>query len=354
MPKNKEYKSPFCIRGAHLNCPLPLALESYWACEADCYHCLGRKLNQIWGTEQRVTNPEHVARKLQNSQKTNDPKSPMAMALKKKKTIWIGRKSDPYQPIENELGVTRKIIQSLMDLDWSFVVCSKYLTNAKRDEDLFDKGRSLMTFLIEITPGAESDWTIFERERTTPIPTRLKLAQRWMKRGIPIGIRGEPFIPGYHTPKEFRDMLKRLRSYGLKSYNTYNLHLNDYTAKRLYNIGLDIERIWEHNQDRLWKPIQQELCKIAEEEGIVLGCPDFVNVPPNWRARTNTCCGVSVPNSFQFNTHCWRRRLQHGADRKKLLDNTWEGIGTEEDQKKAHTILFDKSKDQYTMRDAGL
>lgn len=349
-----EYKNPFKIRGQHLTCPLPLTLESYWECEADCYHCMGRKLNQIWGTEQRVADPEKVKQKLINSQKNKSPRSPLACALKLKKVLWIGRKTDPYQNIELEHKVTRSYIKILTELNWHFILCSRYLNNAMRDEDVLLKAGKLPTFLVEITPGAESDWEVFERKRTSTITRRLAVARRWQNKGMRIGVRGEPFIPGYHTESQFRDILKRLKSYGLKSYNTYNLHMTDYTMKRFHDIGLDIEKIWTYNQDDKWKFIQKRLCRIADEEGIQLGCPDFVNVPKNWKSGVRTCCGVDVPNSFTFNTHTWRQFILNGEWRSDIIEKTWEGIGTEKDKSQADVILNDESDEFFTMKDAGL
>lgn len=348
----KEYKNPICIRHAHLNCPLPLALESYWNCEADCHHCPGRKLNEIWGTEQRVSNPQAVEHKLCNALNNKNPRSPIACALSMKKTIWLGRKADSYQPLESKRHITRKLIKILNRLKWSFVVCSRYTEYMKEDTKLFRQGKS--TLLIEITPGGDGDWSLFERERTTPIEDRLRAAAKWNRTGIHVGIRGEPFIPGHHTPKQFRNILRRLKSHKLRSYNTYNLHLNEYNARRLSTIGLDIEKIWRYNQDRLWRPIQQKLCTIADEEGIILGCPDFVNVSKKWCSQTNTCCGVSVVRPFRFNTHTWRRMLLKGKSSKQVLKKTWEGIGTKKDYEQARTIIYSKNTNRYTMKDAGL
>ena len=334
-----------------MNCPLPLTLESYWACEADCFHCVGRRMNKIWGEEQRITNPKNVLAKLKNSQKNKKPKSLLAVALKKKKVIWIGRKSDPYQPIEIKYEITRANIKSLISQSWPFLICSKYISNAERDTDLFLKAKNLFTFLVEITPGAEKDWEVFERKRTTSIQNRLAIAKKWKSRGIRIGIRGEPFIPGYHTPEQFRDILKRLKSYGLNSYNTYNLHMNDYTIKRLLDIKLDIEKIWIYNQDNKWRPIQQKLCQIADEENIILGCPDFVNTGKRWVSKTNTCCGVDIPAAFTFNTHIWKILLQKETEVEKILQDTWEEIGTEEDRKTAEVIMRGRDRKFYTMGD---
>ena len=349
------YKNPIAMRKDHLTCPLALALESYWACEADCFHCMGRRLNQIWGTEQRITDPEAVKKTLLNALKNENPKSIIAQALHQKKAFFLGRKADPYQPIEIDKQVTRRLLQILIELDWSVVICSRYQENMERDEDLFlEKNVHLLT---EITPGAEADWELFERKRTTPIEDRLQFTKVWQKRGIKVGVRGEPYIPGHHTLHQFKDMLKRLKSYGLKSYNTYNLHINEYTIKRLHNIGLDIEKIWTLNQDKHWSETQKKLCRIADDVGVTLGCPDFVNVPINWMSITNTCCGINVSNALTFNTHIWRglqlqKKKRFGTN---ILFLTWEGIGSDEDIKQATKIVLGKpSKDYYTFKDAGI
>lgn len=349
----KEYKNPITIRQSHLTCPLPLALESYWNCEADCLHCMGRRLNQIWGTDQRATDPDNVYKLLTKSKRTST--NPVTQALQKKKALFIGRKADPYQPIEKELRVTHKLIQILSELEWGFVICSRYQTNMTDDFDLIVKNKKYISILTELTPGGDQDWELLERKRTTIPVDRLRISQQLQQHGVRIGVRGEPFIPGYHSFAQFRNTLKLLKSYHLKSYNIYNLHINEYTIKRLHSIGLDIEKIWTLNQDAYWKPIQRKLCDIAAEEGITLGCPDFVNVRKDWGCPVNTCCGIEVKNAFSFNTHNWRRLVLNGEPKECILHETWEGIGTEKDREQAKLILCsNKNQDFYTFKDAEL
>ena len=349
----KEYKNPITVRQDHLTCPLPLALESYWNCEADCLHCMGRRLNKIWGEEQRKTNPANVYNLLTKVRRTST--NPISQALAKKKTFFLGRKADPYQPIELKETVTAQLIEILFELDWSFAICSRYQANLIQDIGLLVKKKHLVTVLTELNPGGDQDWSLLERERTTPPMQRLQVSKQLQDNGIKVGVRGEPFIPGYHTFAQFRDTLRMLKSYGLKSYNIYSLHINEYTIKRLYSVGLDIERIWELNQDKHWKAIQRKLCDIAQQEGIILGCPDFVNVRKDYSCPANTCCGVSVPEPFTYNTHHWRNELVAGKSKPEILKCTWEGIGTPDDMEKGYSILLSKAKkDYYTFNDAGL
>jgi hypothetical protein len=190
-----------------------------------------------------------------------------------------------------------------------------------------------------------------EKGITPSIDDRLKIIKQYVQRGVPLGVGGEPFIPGLHTEQQFKDILKRLKAVGVKSYNTYNLHFNDHVAKQLGSIGLDIERIWHYNQDKQWRPILRRLCEIADRLGVVLGCPDFVNVSPHYVAKSNTCCGISVANPSRFNTDVWRRLLMKGKKPRWVLEKTWEGIGDKDAGKK---ILYGKSCEFFTMKDAGL
>lgn len=348
-----EFKSPICVRGDNLYCPLPVAVDSYFNCLVDCHHCYFRRLNRTWGQDLRPSDPENVHRILSNGLKNKNPQTTMAHALKLKKTIRVGNKVDPYQPCEMEHRVTSRILTVLTNLDWTFAIQTRFLSNLQFDEGLLDMAhaKGLLTLIPIISPGAEYDWEILERKRTTPIEDRLKILKKWVARGWNIGVNGEPFIPGLHTPELFRDILKRLKAVGIKSYNTYNFHFNDYVAKRLNEIGIDIMKIWELNQNDKWKPIQRQLCQIADEEGMILGCPDFVNTGPEWVEKANTCCGVNVPNPSRFNTHFFKKYLQKGKDVEIIIDRTWEGIGEKEMGLK---ILNGTTKDFYTMKDAGM
>lgn len=350
----KEFKNPITIRQGHLTCSLPLSLESYWECEADCIHCMGRRLNQVWGKEQRVTDPEKVKVKLLKSQNSKS-KTLLAQALRAKKAFFFGRKADPYQPLEIKTSTTRKIVKILHELDWPYALCSRYQSNMERDTELFVQSKENNHILVEITPGGELDWERFEKKRTTPVDLRLKIAKQWVKLGLNVGIRGEPFIPSVHNYKQFKDTLKLLKSHGLKSYNTFNLHLNHYTLKRLHENGFDIEAIWEGNQDINWKKTQRKLCDIANKIGVELGCPDFVNVPKNWVSKVNTCCGMDVKNAFTYNTQYWRQLMLSGKSPKKALEISFENISCDDDIERAKTIVYGKeNKEYYTFKDSDL
>ncbi len=347
----KTYGAAISIRGDCLNCPLPLSIDTYFNCLTDCHHCYSRRLNRTWGTDLRPADPDQVRKKLENGLKNKNPRSSLAWALYHKKTLRLGNRTDPYQDAEIEHKITRRVIKHLIDLEWTFVIQTKFLNNMLRDWDLLEKANDerLLTVMPVISPGGEYDWEVLERKRTSSIQIRLAVIKDMIEAGWNVGVNGEPFIPGLHTPTHFYLMIRRLKKVGVQSYNTYNLHLNDWNAKRMHSIGLDIEKIWRMNQDKNWAPIQKELCQIAQQEGMILGCPDFVNTGPEWVEQTNTCCGIQVPNPSKFNTHWWKKQLQKGHSPNKVLKQTWEGIG---DEKLGESIVKGYTCGHYTMKDA--
>lgn len=294
-------------------------------------------------------------KKLRNGIKNHHPQSPLAYALKRQNTIRWGNKADPFQPIERKHRIAPKVFRELIDLNWSFVIQTKCTDTLKDYEGFLVEAhkKELVTVMPIISPGFDRDWEVFEHELTSHPSNRLQyLKYLKTKYGIPVGVNGEPFIPGYHTIEDFENMMPLLRKYNVTSYNTYNFHFNDFVAKRLAeNTDLDLVKIWEGNQDKNWAPIQRQLIEIAKANDIVLGCPDFVNSGPEYYQDCNTCCGINVPKPTTFNAHEWKRQLQKGVDPDVILATTWDGVG---DYELGEKVMYGRTKQMYTMADAGM
>ena len=298
----------------------------------------------------RPVNPQWIQKKLIQGLKNTNPKTPLAYCIKNKKTIRFGNKSDPFQKAEDKYKISSKLIKILIDLDWSFVIQTRYPSKLLEHESLLLSKKKLITIMPVMSPGLNWDWSILERERTDPPELRVRVARYFIKKGISVGFNGEPFIPGIHKLKNFRATIQLLKENKISSYNIYNLHFNPFVAKRLNSIGLDIEKIWYYNQDNQWKKILNKLLIIADKYGIRLGCPDFVNTGYKHIETAGTCCGIDVPNRTTFNTHVWKRMIQEGKDPNWVLKETWDGSGK---YSLGETIVKSKTnhKEFYTLYD---
>lgn len=345
----KIYKNALSVRGDSLYCPLSFSLDSYFNCLVDCHHCSFRSINHTWGTDLRPASPEEVKKKLINGMENKKPQTPLAHCLSQKKTLRFGSRSDPFQPIEDQFKVSGHILTTLVELDWTYAIQTRFPSRLLSHRSLIFSKKNLATIIPVISPGLERDWETFERGITDPPEKRFSIASQFLKHGINTGVNGEPFIPGVHTVGDFEETLKRLKKYNIPSYNTYNFHFNPYVAKRLHAIGVDIERIWFYNQDEQWYPILQELINLAKRYEIRLGVPDFVNSGWGHREQANTCCGVDVPNRTEFNTHVWKGLVQKGISLQEIIECSWDQIG---DYSQGCAIIRDdKNKNFYTLKD---
>lgn len=345
----KLLKAGITIRGDNVYCPLCVSIDSYGNCLADCWHCVFRRLNHVWGKELKPCDTELLEKRLRNGLKNQNPKSPLSWALQQKKTLRLGNKTDPYQDIDKKLGVTRRILHLLQELDWSVVIQTRHTQLLMdRDTDIIQNMRA--TVMPIISPGLEKDWEVFERKRTTNPLIRISHCKQLIKMGIPVGVNGEPFIPGFHTAQDFQNVIQKIKAAGVKSYNTYNLHANDFVYKRIVGLpGVDIEKIWEGNKDPNWKPVFRDLIKIAKKEGIDLGCPDFVNAG-GYSQKANTCCGIDVPNPCTFNAITWKKKILQRENPEEIFEKSWDHVS---DFEKGKKVFYEKSSDFFTLYDAG-
>ena len=339
----KTMKSGLSIRGDSYYCPLSFQLDTYWNCENECAHCYMRRLNRTWGWDLRPLDLEAFAHQLDHP----EAKTALGAAIRARKTIRFGNKTDPYQTAELTHEVSRKAVKMLLERNFSFVLQTMYTDNAIRDDDLFLSRTDLVSFMPIVSPGLERDWELFERKGTTNPLDRIDDAARWQRLGFNVGINGEPFIPGHHTEKDFEEVLKLLKSAGLKSYNTYHLHYNDWVAKNFAALGLDVVKIWDLNQDAEWRKILRRLIDLAKAYDITLGCPDFVN-SGKYQEPTNTCCGMNVPNPCTFNVIGWKKLVAAGKSPEEAIEETWDGIGEKEF---GAALLAGRNEDFYSLKD---
>lgn len=348
----KLLKHSLGIRGDSLYCPLALSIDAYGACEPDCWHCYLRKLNYVWGNDLKPADLELLDKALHNGALNKNPKTSLAHCLAQKKTIRFGNKTDPFQPAELKHRISQSVLKLLIKHNWTFVIQTRFTHVMMEYMNLIKEAASknLITVMPVISPGLEQDWAVLERSRTTPVMDRLEHLKVLTQCNIPVGVNGEPFIPGYHTVADFEVTLQLLKEYHIPSYNVYNFHFNDFVARRLHAINIDIEKIWFYNQDVEWRKILPQLLDLSKKYNIHLGCPDFVNSGTNWRERANTCCGVEVQNPCTFNTHHFKRAAQRGKTVQQILDETWDGSGNYEQGK---AIIEGTDKTMYNLKDAG-
>jgi DNA repair photolyase len=165
-------------------------LNPYSGCAFACEYCYARlfapapQLRRSWGEWVTVKRnaPSLIARACRSG------------ALRTGDTVYMSSATDPYQPVEKRLGLTRSILETI--LAWGVQPRLTVQTRsplAVRDIDLF---RRFKRIRISFTIGTDSEEVRLRYERHAPsINARFRAAARVAAAGIKIGVAISPMLP---------------------------------------------------------------------------------------------------------------------------------------------------------------
>lgn len=184
-------------------CGLPLRVDSYKTCSFGCRYCFanGRKIMEF-EKNLMVANTDSIERRLRRIFIDDDyDKHNFLDTLIANGVTWhCGGMSDPFQPINEKLKITNRIIDITNGYGISILFSTKSDTlhgaNVRPD---------LHTFQLSVS-------NVYNRRDIEPnvpdIESRYRMFCDLKEKGFKVGIRIQPFIPGVsdlEIVKKFRD-----------------------------------------------------------------------------------------------------------------------------------------------------
>jgi DNA repair photolyase len=130
--------------------------------------------------------------------------------------IALGTNTDPYQPIERRLKVTRSILEVLLKFRHPCTIVTKGAL-IERDQDLLVElaKERLVTVMISVTTLDEELKRVMEPRAASPL-ARLKTIERLGSVGIPVGALIAPVIPAINDA-EIERLLEAVAAHGAQS-----------------------------------------------------------------------------------------------------------------------------------------
>ena len=198
------------------------SLNPYQGCEHGCVYCYARNTHEYWGYsagtdfEQKIIVKKNLIGALEKQ---------WSSKAWKVKPFMLSGNTDCYQPIEKDLELTRKTLQTCLKFKHPVAIITK---NAliRRDLDILKElaAHNLVHVMISITGQDESVRRLLE-PRTSSYSQRLETIRLLSENKIPVGLLLAPIIPGINSSDIPEVLLKAGRA-GATSAGFTMLRLN--------------------------------------------------------------------------------------------------------------------------------
>jgi DNA repair photolyase len=182
-----------------------VSINPYRGCEHGCIYCYARPTHEYFGLSAGLDFETRIFAK------TEAPallRRELASRRWQPTTIAISGVTDPYQPIERRLELTRGCLEVLAEAGNPFSIITKnHLVT--RDVDLIAEmaAKCAASVNISITTLDPSLQRLMEPRASTP-DRRLDAVAKLASSGIPVGVMVAPIVPGL-TDHEMPEILRR-------------------------------------------------------------------------------------------------------------------------------------------------
>jgi DNA repair photolyase len=220
--------------------PFEQSINPYRGCEHGCTYCYARPSHAYMGLSTGIDFETRLFYKADAGKVLEEELARPGYVCK---PITIGANTDPYQPIEREMKVTREVLEVLARTRHPASVITKSAL-VLRDLDLLaEMARDgLMSVAISITSLSAETKRVLEPRTASP-QARLRALRELNAAGVPAGVMVAPIIPAI-TDHEMEAILEAAVESGAR--------WAGYTVVRLPYEIKDLFREWlaEHFPDR--------------------------------------------------------------------------------------------------------
>lgn len=172
--------------------PYSQSINPYKGCEHGCIYCYARPSHEYLNLspgldfETRIFFKREAAALLDTE---------LRKPGYRPASITLGSNTDPYQPAEKKLGITRSILETLQRFDHPVGIITKS-TLVTRDVDILAAmaRKNLATVFITLTTLDHGLKRILEPRAASP-EGRLRAMETLTRAGVPVGVMTAPIIP---------------------------------------------------------------------------------------------------------------------------------------------------------------
>lgn len=176
--------------------PFRVSLNPYRGCEHGCVYCYARPTHEYLGFsagldfESRILVKERAPELLREE---------LSASTWEPEWLALSGVTDPYQPVERKLRLTRRCLEVLADFRQPVGIVTKNALVA-RDADLLGElaRHGAASVLLSITTLDPALRRVLE-PRTSPVVARLAAIRALREAGVPVGVLVAPVIPAVNN-----------------------------------------------------------------------------------------------------------------------------------------------------------
>lgn len=169
------------------------SLNPYRGCEHGCVYCFARPSHAYVGLSPGLDFETQLLFK---------PDLPELLAAElakpgyRPRTVTLGANTDPYQPVERTLGITRRTLEVLERFGHPVSIVTKG-AGVLRDLDILKRmaARGLVRVCVSVTTLDAKLARIMEPRAASPV-RRLEAVRALAAEGVPVAVLAAPMIPG--------------------------------------------------------------------------------------------------------------------------------------------------------------
>jgi DNA repair photolyase len=201
--------------------PFDRSINPYRGCEHGCIYCFARPSHAYLGLspgldfESRIFAKEDAAALLRKE---------LARPGYRPRPIALGANTDPYQPVERRMKITRGVMEVLAETNHPVTIVTKsHLVT--RDIDLLAAmaEKNLARVAVSVTTLDSGLARVLEPRAPAPV-RRLEAVRELARAGVPVGILMAPIIPAINDA-EIERLLDKVAKAGAESANYVLLRL---------------------------------------------------------------------------------------------------------------------------------
>ncbi|MDQ8187939.1 PA0069 family radical SAM protein [Pelagicoccus sp. SDUM812002] len=198
--------------------PFDASLNPYRGCEHGCAYCYARPTHEYLGFSAGLDFESKILVKRRAPELL---KKALSASKWKPQLVAMSGVTDPYQPVERQLSLTRSCLEVLLDFRNPVGIVTKNRLVA-RDADLLAEMASLDLCNVSVSlTTLNAELARVMEPRTSSPKGRLETISTLASAGVPVGIMIAPVIPGLND-HEIPAILKAAKEAGA-SFATYIL-----------------------------------------------------------------------------------------------------------------------------------